>query len=73
MVESASVDFGTVPRMAKDALAQLKIDDGKVTQMILKRGRPFNNDVRWRVYVTGTRKDGSVEYDPAEALKKVWN
>jgi hypothetical protein len=72
-VEIASVDFGAVPRMAKDALAQLKIDDGKVTHMILKRGRPFNNDVRWRVYVTGTRKDGSVEYDPAGALKKVWN
>jgi hypothetical protein len=72
-VDAASVDFGAVARMAKDALMQLKIDDGKVTHMILKRGRPFNNDVRWRVYVSGTRKDGSVEYDPGGSLKKVWN
>jgi hypothetical protein len=72
-VDAASIDFGAVPRMAKDALVQLKIDDGKVTHMILKRGRPFHNEVRWRVYVTGARKDGSVEYDPAGTLKKVWN
>ncbi len=72
-VDIASVDFGAVPRMVKEATAQLKIDDGKVTHMILKRGRPFHNDVRWRVYVTGTRKDGSVEFDPAGTVKKVWN
>ena len=44
-----------------------------VTHLILKRGRPFNNDVRWRVYVRGTRKNGSVELDPAGTLTKVWN
>jgi hypothetical protein len=72
-VDVASVDFGAVPRMTKDALVQLKIDDGKVTHLILKRGRPFHDQVRWRVYVSGTRKDGSVEYDPTGSLKKVWN
>jgi hypothetical protein len=59
--------------MVKDAPAQLKIDGAKVTHMVLKRGRPFSDDVRWRVYVSGPRKDGSVEYDPAGSVKKVWN
>jgi hypothetical protein len=73
VVDFASVDLAGLPRMVKDATAQLKIDDGKVTHVILKRGRPFNNDVSFRVYVSGTRKDGSVEYDAAGKLKKVWN
>ena len=71
--DAAAVDFAAVPKMAKDAVAQLKIDDGKVTHMLLKRPRPFGNDVRWRVYVNGARKSGSVEYDPAGHMKKVWN
>jgi hypothetical protein len=73
VVDLASVDLGALPKMVKDATAQLKLDDGKVTHVILKRGRPFNNDVSFRVYVSGTRKDGSVEYDAAGKLKKVWN
>jgi hypothetical protein len=73
VVDLAAVDLAGLPRMVKDATVQLKIDDGKVTHVILKRGRPFNNDVSFRVYVSGTRKDGSVEYDAAGKLKKVWN
>lgn len=72
-VDIALVDFGAVPKMVTDAAVQLKIDGGKVTHMILKRGRPFNDEVRWRVYVSGARKDGSVEYDAAGNVKKVWN
>jgi hypothetical protein len=68
-----TVDFGAMAKMVKDAPEQLKIEGGKVTHMILKRQRPFSNDVRWRVYVSGTRKNGSVEYDPAGGVKKVWN
>jgi hypothetical protein len=68
-----TIDFGAVAKMVKDAPAQLKLDGGKVTHMVLKRGRPFNDDVRWRVFVSGPRKDGSVEYDPAGSVKKVWN
>lgn len=67
------VDFAAVPKMAKDAPAQLKIDDGKVTHMILQRPLPFNKEVRFRVYVNGSRKDGSVEYDAKGNMKKVYN
>jgi hypothetical protein len=73
VVDLASVDLAAVPGMVKAATAQLKIDGGKVTHAILQRGRPFNNDVGWRVYVSGTRKDGSVEFDTAGHVKKVWN
>ncbi len=67
------VDFTAVPKMAKDAMVQLKIDDGKVTHMILKRPLPFSKEVRFRVYVDGARKDGSVEYDAKGNMKKVYN
>ena len=68
-----TVDFTAVPRMTKDAAQRLNLEDGKVSHMMLKRGLPFNKDVRWRVYVNGTRKNGSVEYDEKGNMKKVWN
>jgi hypothetical protein len=68
-----TVDFTAVPKMVQDATQRLNLEDGKVSHMILKRGLPFNKDVRWRVYVNGTRKNGSVEYDEKGNMKKVWN
>ncbi len=67
------VDFTAIPKIVKDASAQLKIDDGKVTHIILKRPLPFEKEVRFRVYVDGSRKDGSVEYDAKGNMKKVYN
>lgn len=66
------VDFGAVAKMVKDAPVQLKIDDGKTTHIILKRPLPFSKDVRFRVYVNGARKDGSVEYDAKGVMKKTY-
>lgn len=66
------VDFSAIPKIVKDAMVQLKIDDGKVTHIILKRPLPFSKDVRFRVYVDGARKDGSVEYDAKGNMKKVY-
>jgi hypothetical protein len=73
VVDLAAVNLAALPRMVKDATAQLKIDDGKATHVVLKRNRPFNNDASFRVFVSGARKEGSVEYDAASKLKKVWN
>ena len=73
VVDLAVVNLAALPRMVKDATAQLKIDDGKATHVVLKRNRPFNNDASFRVFVSGPRKDGLVEYDAAGKLKKVWN
>jgi len=58
-----SVDFSLVPTMIQDAKQRLKMPEGKTSTLTLKRGWPFNNDVRWYVGVTDARHTGMVEYD----------
>jgi hypothetical protein len=58
-----SVDFSLVPVMVQDAKQRLKMPDGKASVLSLKRGWPFNNDVRWHVGVSDARHTGMVEYD----------
>ena len=60
-----SIDFKLIPAMIMDAKSRLKMPDGKVTVLTLKRGDPdFNQyDVRWHVGVSDARHTGSVEYD----------
>jgi len=60
-----SIDFTIINTMIEDAKTRLKMPDGKVTVLTLKRGDPdFNQfDVRWHVGVTDARHTGSVEYD----------
>jgi hypothetical protein len=57
------VDFAIVPRLLKQALAELKIEEGKVTHVYLERdssnGKP---EPIWRVYVNGSRDSGFVEF-----------
>lgn len=64
--------FAKIPEMVKDAMTQLGIDKGKVSHIMLKRQLPFSRDVSWRIYVSGERRDGSVEYKADGSLKKVW-
>jgi hypothetical protein len=63
-------DFTKVPAMVKEAPAKADVPDGKVTHMILKRPLPFEKELRWRIYVNGERKNGSVEYDAKGVFKK---
>lgn len=58
-----SVDFSLIPTMIQDARTRLKMPDGKVGALTLKRGFPFYNDVRWQVSVSDARHTGSVWYD----------
>jgi hypothetical protein len=67
-----SVDFKLIPAMIADARTRLKMPDGKVTVLTLKRGFPFNADVRWRLAVSDARHMGSVEYDLRGKKKSVW-
>jgi hypothetical protein len=69
-----SVDFTLIPTMIEDAKTRLKMPDGKVTVLTLKRGDPdFNQfDVRWHVGVSDARHTGSVEYDLKGKKKSVW-
>jgi hypothetical protein len=68
-----SVDFTLIPTMIEDAKTRLKMPDGKVTVLTLKRGDPdFNQyDVRWHVGVSDARHTGSVEYDLKGRKKSV--
>jgi len=67
-----SIDFKLIPMMIQDAKARLKMPDGKTTSLTLKRGFPFNDEVRWHVSVTDARHTGSVEYDLKGRKKSVY-
>ena len=69
-----SVDFTLIPTMIEDAKTRLKMPDGKVTVLTLKRGDPDFNvfEVRWHIGVTDARHTGSVEYDLKGKKKSVW-
>jgi hypothetical protein len=58
-----SVDFALVPRLIKQAVAELKIEEGKVTHVYLERdASSAKRDPIWRVYVNGSRDSGFVEF-----------
>jgi hypothetical protein len=57
------VDFGLVPTLIKKALAELKIEESKVSNVILERdGSSPQHEPIWRVYVMGSRENGFVEF-----------
>ncbi len=57
------VDFKLVSKLTKQALSELKIEEGKITHVMLERDS-FNakRDPIWRVYVNGSRESGFVEF-----------
>jgi hypothetical protein len=66
------VDFGAVPRMIRDALERLKIEDSHATHLILERALRFRKEeVWWRVFVTSDRHGGSVAYDQKGRFRQV--
>jgi hypothetical protein len=58
-----SVDFSLVSKLIKRALAELKLEDSKVSNVILERdsSSPQHEPV-WRIYVMGSRENGFVEF-----------
>lgn len=58
-----SVDFSMLQRLIKQALAELGIEEGKVTHVILERdGSGAQREPLWRIYVNGSRDSGFVEF-----------
>jgi hypothetical protein len=58
-----SVDFKLVPQLIKRALAELKLEEGKVSNVSLERdGSSAAREPIWRVYVMGSRDNGFVEF-----------
>jgi len=76
-VTATGFDFATIPfdeldEMIASAPKECGEPEGKVTHAILKRPLPFNDDVRWRIYVSGERGNCSGEYSPAGKLLKTY-
>jgi hypothetical protein len=58
-----AVDFKLVPTLIKKALAELKLEESKVSNVILERdGSSPQREPIWRVYVMGSRDNGFVEF-----------
>lgn len=58
-----SVDFSLVSKLIKRSLAELKLEEAKVSNVILERdsSSPQREPI-WRVYVMGSRENGFVEF-----------
>jgi len=72
MIPLDSIDFKLIPTLIEDAKTRLKMPEGKVTVLTLKRDSEFSGEVRWHVSVTDVRHTGSVEYDLKGRKKSVW-
>lgn len=57
-----SVDFSVVPRVIKTALADLKLEEGKVAVVVLERDGQGKREPIWRVIVNGSRDNGVMEF-----------
>jgi hypothetical protein len=60
LISLDSVDFKLVPKVIKTALAELKLEDGKVQLVMLDRDG--QGKAIWRVIVNGSRDSGVVEF-----------
>ena len=57
------VAFSEISKLAKDAIARLKVETPAVSHMVIHRPLPFDTEVSIRVFVTGPRGNGHVDYD----------
>jgi len=65
------VDFSKLPGLIADAKTRLPYDGAVVSHVIIQRVLPLHQDVRFRVYVRGPRRSGSVEYNLTGEVTKV--
>jgi hypothetical protein len=63
LFSASEVNWGAIPALVEAAPATAQIIDGEVTHVIVERPLPFSNDVRLRVFVSGTRADGYIDAD----------
>jgi hypothetical protein len=63
LISLDGVDFKVVPRVIKVALADLKLEEGKVSVVTLDRdGQSPKHEPIWRVIVNGSRDNGVAEF-----------
>lgn len=64
-------DFTKVPFMVTGTQERLQLEGGKVMNISLRRNLPFSDEVLFMVFVSGTRRNGSVTYDQKGKMKKI--
>jgi hypothetical protein len=64
------VAFADIPKLVKDAPTHVKVETPSISHVIVERGLPFVKEVLIRVYVTGPRGSGFVEYDKKGTFMK---
>lgn len=63
LISLDSLDFAVVPKVIKQALTDLKLEEGKVSAVVLDRdGQSPRHEPIWRVIVNGSRENGVVEF-----------
>ena len=62
LISLDTVDFRVLPQIIKAALADLKLEEGKVAVVILDRDSQGKREPIWRVVVNGSRDNGVVEF-----------
>ena len=63
LISLDGVDFAVVPKVIKLALADLKLEESKVSVVMLDRdGQSPKHEPIWRVIVNGSRENGVVEF-----------
>jgi hypothetical protein len=68
----SEVNFTVVPGLVTDALNRIKLDEGRVSHIIIDKFFPFRKALGFRVYVTSERDSGGyVSYDAAGRMLKV--
>lgn len=50
-----------IPRLCSIAVSHVDPQDGRVTQIVVRRNLPFSSDVRFRVFVESPRKNGQLD------------
>lgn len=63
-----SIDFRLLPQLIRQALSELKLEESKVSHVMLERDRAGSDPV-WRIYVQGSRDNGFVEFS-AKGVKR---
>jgi len=60
-----------IPTLVKTTQAQLKFEGAEVTHVHIARPLPFRQDVEARVFVSGTRHDGYIDFKPSGQVLEV--
>jgi hypothetical protein len=72
LVDLDDVSFDKIPALAKTTLRDLGYESAKVSHVIIERNLPFSKATVIRVYASGPRDSGRIDYDATGEVLKVY-